>query len=251
MYLIRLDDASEYMDVPRWQRLERLLDRYGIRPLVGVIPRNEDETLVGKYPRDEGFWSKVRAWEAKGWTIAMHGYAHVYASRDGGLNPVHLRSEFAGLPLQAQRDKLREGLLVFRAQHLEPKIFFAPAHTFDRQTLEALRLESSIRIISDTVAADVYFQDGFYFIPQQAGRVRSLPFKVTTFCYHPNTMGETDFSLLESFLKKNQGNFAGIAGLPLRKRPRDWQDRALQTLYFVLRGLRNRWRGSAGDGGSN
>ena len=37
-YILRLDDASDYMDVKKWQRMEELLDRYGIKPLVGVIP---------------------------------------------------------------------------------------------------------------------------------------------------------------------------------------------------------------------
>ena len=35
-YILRLDDASDYMDVKKWQRMEELLDRYGIKPLVGI-----------------------------------------------------------------------------------------------------------------------------------------------------------------------------------------------------------------------
>ena len=31
-YLLRLDDASDYMDVEKWQRMENLLDKYGIKP---------------------------------------------------------------------------------------------------------------------------------------------------------------------------------------------------------------------------
>ena len=30
---MRLDDASEYMDVEKWQRMENLLDKYGIKPM--------------------------------------------------------------------------------------------------------------------------------------------------------------------------------------------------------------------------
>lgn len=32
-YIMRLDDASEYMDVEKWQRMENLLDKYGIKPM--------------------------------------------------------------------------------------------------------------------------------------------------------------------------------------------------------------------------
>lgn len=37
-YIMRLDDASEYMDVPKWKRMEDLLDAYHIKPLVGIFP---------------------------------------------------------------------------------------------------------------------------------------------------------------------------------------------------------------------
>ena len=42
MYLIRLDDASEYMDVERWRHVECVLDKHGVKPLVGIIPENHD-----------------------------------------------------------------------------------------------------------------------------------------------------------------------------------------------------------------
>ena len=41
-YTLRMDDASDYMDAEKWQRMEELLDRYGIKPLVGVSPDNRD-----------------------------------------------------------------------------------------------------------------------------------------------------------------------------------------------------------------
>ena len=73
---MRLDDASEYMDVEKWQRMEDLLDKYHIKPIVGVIPNNQDPDMVGVYPKDEQFWEKVQRWKEKGWTIALHGYTH-------------------------------------------------------------------------------------------------------------------------------------------------------------------------------
>ena len=44
-YIMRLDDASEYMDVEKWQRMEDLLDKYHIKPIVGVIPDNQDSDM--------------------------------------------------------------------------------------------------------------------------------------------------------------------------------------------------------------
>ena len=45
-YLIRLDDASEYMDLDKWSRMEELLDKYNIKPIFGIIPDNQDPKLV-------------------------------------------------------------------------------------------------------------------------------------------------------------------------------------------------------------
>ena len=77
-----------------------------------------------------------------------------------------------------------------REHGIDPKVFFAPAHTFDNNTLIALKECSNIRIISDTIANDIYTKYGFTFVPQQAGRVRKQPFRTVTFCYHPNTMND-------------------------------------------------------------
>ena len=46
-YIIRLDDASEIMNVSTWERIEELLDDYNIKPIVGIIPNNKD-TLLNK-----------------------------------------------------------------------------------------------------------------------------------------------------------------------------------------------------------
>lgn len=51
MYLIRLDDASEFMDIDKWTTMEILLDNYRIKPIVGVIPDNNDGDFTGKYEK--------------------------------------------------------------------------------------------------------------------------------------------------------------------------------------------------------
>lgn len=234
-YIMRLDDASEYMDVEKWQRMEDLLDKYHIKPIVGVIPDNQDPDMVGVYPKDEQFWKKVQRWKEKGWTIALHGYTHVFETREGGLNPVNDRSEFAGVPLERQKEKIRAGVRILRDHGIEPEIFFAPAHTFDENTLEALKEESNIRIISDTIANDVYFENGFYFIPQQSGRVRKLPFKTVTFCYHPNIMEEKDYRELVSFSSTHESEFIVFEDRLIVKRRKSIIDMAMKWLYFSRR----------------
>ena len=72
-YILRLDDASDYMDVEKWQRMEALLDRYEIKPLVGIIPDNRDSSLTESYKQDLEFWDKTARWKAKGWELAIYG----------------------------------------------------------------------------------------------------------------------------------------------------------------------------------
>ena len=232
---MRLDDASEYMDVEKWQRMEDLLDKYHIKPIVGVIPDNQDPDMIGVYPKDEQFWEKVKHWREKGWTIALHGYTHVFETREGGLNPVNDRSEFAGVPLERQKEKIRAAIQIFRNHGIEPEIFFAPAHTFDENTLEALKEESNIRIISDTIANDVYFENGFYFIPQQSGRVRKLPFRMVTFCYHPNIMNEKDYQRLDLFCGTHESEFVVFERNLTVKKRKNYIDMALKWLYYSRR----------------
>lgn len=232
-YIIRLDDAADRMDCNKWARMEKLLDKYEIKPLVGVIPNCRDE-MMNIYDRDPDFWNKVHQWDTKGWTIALHGYEHVYCTTDGGINPVNNRSEFAGLSLDEQKLKIKSGVEIFRNHGLEPKIFFAPSHTFDLNTIEALKQESNIRIISDTIANKPYSQYDMTFVPQQSGRVRKLPFKVVTFCYHPNMMEEQEFIYLESFLKKYNKLFTSFPIFKQTKR-KSILDCALNKLYFSRR----------------
>lgn len=240
-YIMRLDDACPRHDRDKWQRMEELLNAYGIKPIVGVIPDCRDP-LMDKYPVDEGFWDRARAWQSRGWVMALHGYQHIYVTREGGLNPVHQRSEFAGLPLEKQKEKIRAGMEILENEGIKPMAFIAPSHTFDKNTLEALRECTDIRSISDTVASAPYNKYGFTFIPQQTGQVRELPFHYVTFCYHPNMMGEEDFIRLEKFLRVHEGEFVPYPR-GQAKRQEDVKDRLLRRGYFLMRNIRKKIKG--------
>lgn len=232
-YILRLDDAAPHADWEKWERMEGLLDKYKTRPLVGIIPDCKD-MKINKLGERKDFWEKVGIWKEKGWTIAMHGYDHVYITDDGGFNPVNHKSEFAGVPLEIQKEKIRKGVSIFREHGIEPKVFFAPSHTMDMNTIEALKQESKIRIISDTIANSSYRRWGMTFVPQQSGRMRKLPFKVVTFCCHPNMMDEKEFECLEVFFKKHWKDFCDF---PLEESDRreTVYDRMLREFYFFRR----------------
>lgn len=235
-YIMRLDDAAEKMDIEKWSRMEHLFDKYSIKPLVGVIPYCKDP-MMDKYETDNSFWNKVHRWVDKGWTIALHGYEHVYCTEDGGINPVNKRSEFAGLPLDEQKRKIREGIRVFHDHGIEPEVFFAPSHTFDENTIKAIKEESNIRIISDTVANKPYSKYGMTFVPQQSGSVRNLPFDTVTFCYHPNMMEDADFLRLDHFLDNYYFKFIIFPSDKVDSK-RGLLDNVLEKMYFVKKHIR-------------
>lgn len=230
MYLLRLDDASEYRDVEKWNRMAEILSQFNIKPIFGIIPDCQDPSLMG-YPKDVFFWNTVEKWIGNGWTPAMHGYQHLFRTKRGGVNPVNNYSEFAGVPYNEQSEQIRKGYEILKSHHILTAVFFAPAHTFDNNTLKALDENTDIRIISDTIADDIYYKNGFYYIPQQSGAVRELPFKVTTFCYHPNTMSEADFDRLICFGDEHKSEFTDFSSLRFVERRRNCYDIALQILY--------------------
>lgn len=239
-YLIRLDDACPTMDVSKWDRMEEILSRYRVKPMVGVIPHSEDpKQLIDSV--DVAFWDKVTGWEKKGWAIALHGYNHCYTSNGGlkGLNPMWARSEFAGLPLDEQKEKIRKGVAIMRENGINPKYFFAPSHTFDENTLNALREESDIRIVSDTIALQPYKYKDFVFIPQFSGQCRKMRMKgIFTFCFHPNTMENEAFLQTEQFLKSHGDKFTTFDQLDLEiLGKKDIISRALSWAYFTRRKL--------------
>ncbi len=238
-YYIRLDDASENMNLTAWKRVAALLNEWEIKPLFGIIPFNQDPQLLSKYEKNPEFWSLVQSWLDRGWTPALHGYDHSYCSQCSGINPVNPRSEFAGVSLDLQKVKIREGMKVLKERAIVPQFFFAPGHTFDLNTLTALKDESDIRIISDTMANNVYKKYDFYFIPVQSGRPRRLPFKCTTICLHPNTMTDSAFLDLEAFLRKYHSKIGCFDEIKLTERKMSVYDTFLQKLYYFSRRLKS------------
>lgn len=239
-YLIRLDDACPWMDEGRWRQVEQILDKYSIKPLVGIIPYNEDAlTKIDK--ENTSFWKLAKAWQEKRWVIALHGYNHVYATACGGINPVHNRSEFAGSDYETQAKKIRKGYGILTDQGLNPTYFFAPSHTFDDNTLKVLREETPIRLVCDTIALYPYKYDkDFVIVPCQMGKFRSIPIDgYWTFCYHPNGMDDNAIMDFESFIAANKSRFISFDELRIEKaEKRTVLDRLMSWAYLTLHKLK-------------
>ena len=77
--LLRFDDIAPNMNWKMMDKCEKLFLTYNIKPVLGVIPNNEDNELL-TFPLKENFWEKVKQWQSFGWEICIHGYNHKYVS---------------------------------------------------------------------------------------------------------------------------------------------------------------------------
>jgi predicted deacetylase len=175
-----------------WSKIEAVLVEHAISPLLAVVPDNQDKKLV-LVPARADFWDKVREWQSRGWSIGLHGYQHLYVTRDAGIIGIQRRSEFAALSAQAQADKLQRGIEILRRESIEPQLWIAPAHSFDSTTVDCLH-RLGIKVISDGLAIAPHTDaNGILWIPQQLWRFRRRPFGVWTVCFHHNRWSDGQF----------------------------------------------------------
>ena len=135
---IRMDDITPDMDWEKFLRFKALCDSHHIKPLIGIVPHNRDKNLSIDAPRDD-FWEYVRQLQSQGWTVAQHGFDHIYRTKKMGCFPLNRLSEFAGLGYDAQYERLKNGKLILEANNIKTDIFMAPAHSYDKNTLKALK----------------------------------------------------------------------------------------------------------------
>ena len=109
-----------------------------------------------KYSIDESYAPTIKSWIEEGWTPALHGFNHILKHSKGGINPVNYRSEFVGLSLEEQVEKIKNCYSILCNNQIYPKVFVAPAHTFDKLTLTAIKESTDINVISDTIANDIF-----------------------------------------------------------------------------------------------
>ena len=145
--LLRFDDICPTMNWEQWEKAKQLMDENMVVALLGVIPECKDSDLLIDAPRSN-FWEYIKNLQDAGFTIAMHGYQHVFEIKADGLVTRNKISEFAGLPYKKQLEKIRKGKEILNSHGIETDVFFAPAHSYDRNTIKALR-EAGFKYVSD------------------------------------------------------------------------------------------------------
>ena len=207
-YLLRFDDLCPTVPRVRWRRFLDLVEKFGVRPIVAIVPDNCDPQL-NRDSADPEFWATMRTMEAAGATIAVHGYRHLCCNRGKSLLGLHSNTEFAGVDYETQRQWILGGFRILREHGLHPRLWIAPRHGFDRTTLRAL-LDSSVQHISDGFARIPHRRHGITWIPQQLWRPVGKENGLWTICIHPYAAETADVEALERFLETRLHQFTSF-----------------------------------------
>jgi peptidoglycan/xylan/chitin deacetylase (PgdA/CDA1 family) len=183
-YLLRFDDICPTMNWEIWAEIEKILTGFKIKPILAVVPDNQDSHLQVA-PAHPDFWQQVRRWQSQGWTIGLHGYQHRYVTAEAGIIGFNNYSEFAGLPSAEQEAMLQKGLAIFQHERVRADVWIAPAHSFDTATVTVLK-ELGLHFINDGFFVFPRVDNGILWVPQQLWDFRPMPFGVWTVCFHHN-----------------------------------------------------------------
>ena len=240
-YLVRFDDICPTMNWAIWDRVEPLLDRYGVKPIVAIVPDNRDPKLAVSEARAD-FWERARSWQTRGWAIGLHGYQHLYSNPSGGIINIHAGGEFAGHSAAEQRAKLAAGMEIFRAQSLVPRVWVAPGHAFDETTVNLLP-ELGISAVSDGFYWRGVERAGRPWIPQQLWRFRPMPLGLWTVCFHVNSWKDATVQRFDQALARFAASIVTVdEALARGSPPVSLMDRAFASIYGMA--VRAKLRGS-------
>jgi len=201
-YLFRIDDVCPEMDWRKFERLVNLFKRFEIKPLIAVVPDNQDEVLK-KEKSNPQFWERINELVNNGFTVEMYGYQHKYVNKSGGLLKIHQGSEFAQLPYDVQLEKIKKWKEILEKNGIKTDIFIAPGHSFDKNPIKALKTEG-FKYLSDGIALWPFEKYKMIWVPQIAWKPRKIPFEIITFCLHSNNFSEKDFSKIGKFIQENK-----------------------------------------------
>jgi peptidoglycan/xylan/chitin deacetylase (PgdA/CDA1 family) len=175
----------------------------------------------------------MRACEAAGATIAMHGYRHLCANRGRSLVHLHDETEFAGVIESQQREWLHHGLEILRGHGLNPRLFVAPRHGFDRNTLRALACED-FGVLSDGFALRTFTRRDVLWIPQQLWEPVEKSKGLWTICIHTNTATAALEDKLETFLRSDAKQFTTFNKVIADNLPDNlrWSERLAESIAY-------------------
>lgn len=205
----RIDDLAPGFPWDAFDPIAEKLIESEITPIIGVIPSNLDNSLGYSSDNPKDFWDKVRNFQDLGWVIAQHGLHHICSGNHrnylGSVSP----SEFCGLSLWEQEDKIAKGKDLLFSQGIDTKVFMAPKHSFDMLTISALN-SLDFSAITDGWGVRPYLKNRIALIPQLTSRFFTHVPGIWTNCIHIKNTNP----YMQKFLIKQINEFKRFAITP-------------------------------------
>jgi|APSaa5957512535_1039671.scaffolds.fasta_scaffold195956_1 predicted deacetylase len=203
-YFFRLDDIMPSMDWEKFWKYINLFSEHGVKPLLGIIPDNKDESIEVN-PKNPQFWGIIKKLaDNNKIDIAQHGYQHKLFQDKGKslrfVSTIPQNTEFSGLSKKIQYDKILKGKNILESHGLQTKIWMPPAHTLDDITIDVLKELGFIMITDGNTLFPFKYKD-LLFIPQQYERPRKMYCGTFTFCIHINNSSDLLFESTNKLLK--------------------------------------------------
>lgn len=239
--LLRFDDVCSTIDRKKWDLVCETLTRFNIKPILAVIPHNANEEFKAEQENPD-FWKQMKELESRGWVIALHGFDHVYLTNDSGIMGITARSEFAGVEKRIQIEKIQKGVQIFKENGISPKVWVAPAHSFDRTTIDILK-GNGISIISDGLSDFPFRKYGLEWVPCQLWSF-SIPRKkgIFTICIHLFKMNYNEVEQLCKDIEKNQSIIVDLNYAITHRRRTGSCDSIISSLKSFKRKIRSHVR---------
>ena len=152
--------------VPDGERFVPLIEEFGIKPILAVVPDNRDPELELS-PPDPEFLGRDARNGGGGATIALHGYRHLCEQRGARAAAAAPRDGVRGRARgRRSASGFRRGLAILRGHGLNPRIWVAPRHGFDAQHCGRCA-QREFTPFSDGFARVPFTRGGVTWIPQQ------------------------------------------------------------------------------------
>jgi predicted deacetylase len=209
-YLIRLDDITEGTNWKYFNMLEKVFDKYEIKPILGVVPNNQDKSIIDSayiISRDI-FFEKIRKLQSNGYIIAMHGIEHNLKHTDKkSIVNINNYGELVNLSYHEKRMKIRYGKKILEDENIKVDMYMPPAHWIDEDIINILK-EENFKYITDGLFIYPKKISNMLFIPQQLWRPRKIFLPgIFTICLHINNNTLYEIENICNFIEKNNKLF--------------------------------------------
>ena len=208
-YVFRMDDICPSMKWSSFTTLMGIFEKHQVVPLLGIVPENKDPHLKVENDNPK-FWEIMKNLMAMGQIeVAQHGTYHEYISSSKGILAEDFgfpsRSEFAGLPYEIQLKRLSAGKKALEQHEIFTTYFMAPSHSFDVNTLRALKTLGFVAV-TDGVSKFPYRNHDLVFVPQMHWSPRKIKRGIQTICIHSNEISQKQIEKIATFLDRHDKN---------------------------------------------